>query len=411
MTPPSRSYNTHPVKTTVSATAARRLRPFLPILAALLVAGGCATLHESARTGDLKTVRFLLESGAAPDEPDSAGTTPLMVASRRGDGRMVNLLLDRGADIDRRNRAGQSALSLAWEHGRELTFRLLLDRGAAIHFDADVGRLPADDRRRGLWRMAEEERLFRPIAEAGARTPPERFDAYFERFPDGRRREAVLEYLAEAARERLAALGDAPDAGTAAAVVRDFGAIGHRRFIVAASRLNIRAEAAASARIVGQYGRGDAVLARAARPGWIRTDRGWISRDHVRPGGNDVPELRELLRTASEKRASSPAKPTASVGDRRPKAGGPAADSVRPAKGSPTVADAVSREARSDPSLAASPADLRRAAHQFDTLMKTPTLKGLEAFVLAYKDREPYADLVRRARTAYRDLLLREVAP
>lgn len=43
--------------------------------------------------------------------------------------------------------------------------------------------------------------------------------------------------------------------------------------------------------------------------------------------------------------------------------------------------------------------------------MAAPSLKGLEAFILAYKDRAPYTDLVRRARAAYRDRLLREVAP
>lgn len=369
-----------------------------------------------------------------------------MVAARKGDGRMVALLLDKGADIDRRNRAGQSALSIAWEHGRELVFRLLLDRGADIHFDAAADRLPAGDRRRGMWRMAEEERLFRPIAEAGAEAPPERFVAYFDKFPDGRRREAVLEFLDEASRKRFAALGDPPDPGKAARFVRDFGALAHGRFEVTASRLNIRAEADANARIAGQYGQGDLVFAREARPGWLRTDRGWISRDHVRPKEVHIPELATRLQAARKAaenrpvRAVSPEPPTPSVPRAKPVVsqagakpdaprtvspperssrpiadsppGDPIDDPIDDPAGDPIDGRTASRErtvARS--SAETSAADPLRVETQFAVLMEKPTLEGLEAFILAYKDREAHADLVRRARHAYREILLREVAP
>jgi ankyrin repeat protein len=386
----------------------------LPLLLALLVLpGGCADLHESVRTGDLTMARFLLEQGAEVDETDPAGTTPLMVAARRGDGRLVTLLLDRGADIDRRNRADQSALSLAWEHGRELTFRLLLDRGAAIHFDAAVDRLPPMDRRRRLWRMAAEERLFRQIAETGPDTPADRFDAYFEQFPDGRRRPNVIEFLSQAARRDLAALGDSPDA--AADFVREYGALGHRRFSVTASRLNIRADATVNARVVGQYGRGDTVRARDARPGWLRTDRGWISRRHVRPARDPLPELTEMLQTARETAAGRKAATGRSTAASRRRATSPASvrsQSAAPASPSegPTSAAAAESDVQT-PLETATPADRRRAEAQLSAIMATPRLKGLEAFILAYKDRAPYTDLVRRARAAYRELLLREVAP
>lgn len=392
---------------------------FLPLLLALLVLpGGCADLHESVRTGDLTMARFLLEQGADVDETDPAGTTPLMVAARRGDGRLVTLLLDRGADIDRRNRADQSALSLAWEHGRELTFRLLLDRGAAIHFDAAVDRLPPMDRRRGLWRMAAEERLFRQIAETGPDTPADRFDAYFEQFPDGRRRPDVIEFLSQAARRDLATLRDSPDA--AADFVREYGAVGHRRFSVTASRLNIRADATVNAPVVGQYGRGDTVRARDARPGWLRTDRGWISRRHVQPVRDPLPELTEMLQTARETAAGRKAATGKSTPASRRRATSPAlapsakSKSAAPASPSRSEGPTSAAAAESDvqtPLETATPADRRRAEAQLSAIMATPRLKGLEAFILAYKDRVPYTDLVRQARAAYRELLLREVAP
>lgn len=386
---------------------------FLPLLLALLVLpGGCADLHESVRTGDLTMARFLLEQGAEVDETDPAGTTPLMVAARRGDGRLVTLLLDRGADIDRRNRADQSALSLAWEHGRELTFRLLLDRGAAIHFDAAVDRLPPMDRRRRLWRMAAEERLFRQIAETGPDTPADRFDAYFEQFPDGRHRQEVIGFLSQAARRDLEALGDSPDA--AADFVREYGAVGHPRFTVTASRLNIRADATVQARVVGQYGRGDTVRARDARPGWLRTDRGWISRRHVRPARDPLPELTEMLQTARKRaagrgtggQAEAPASAPSATSPPAPKAA--AASPSRPERPTPSASAESDAQA---PLETAAPADRRRAEAQLSAVMAAPSLKGLEAFILAYKDRAPYTDLVRRARAAYRDRLLREVAP
>ncbi|MFP4031488.1 MAG: ankyrin repeat domain-containing protein [Desulfococcaceae bacterium] len=413
-----------------------RLRPLPPILLAfLLLLGGCADLHESVRTGKLNTVRAMLENGVAADETDPAGTTPLMVAARMGDGRLVGLLLKHGADIDRQNRAGQSALSLAWEHGRELTFRTLLDRGAAIHFEADVDRLPPTDRRRGLWRMAREERLFRKIAADGANPPPERFDEYFERFPDGRHREEVVELLARAAREDLAALGNPPDADKAAAFLRDYGAAGSGAFEVTASRLNIRSAPTTRARIVGHYAQGEAVRARETRADWLRTDQGWISRAHVRPTSRIAPELGAMLQTARAaargRSSSGSAAPKSSAPTSIPSSNGSADGTSGPqADGRdgkaenprvPASQRAAERDARSgngtvsgggmEDRASADPGERRRAEHQLATVMKTPTLKGLEAFVLAYKDRSIFDDLVARARDAYRELLLREVSP
>jgi hypothetical protein len=402
-----------------------RLRPFPPILwALLLLLGGCADLHESVRTGDLRAARAMLKTGAAADEPDPAGTTPLMVAARMGDARLATLLLKHGADIDRQNRAGQSALSVAWEHGRELTFRMLLDRGAAIHFEADVDRLPPEDRRRGLWKLAEEERLFRKIAAAGPDATPQRFDEYLERYPRGRRSADARELLAEAAKRDFAALGDPPDPALAAAFVRDYGAIGDRAFRVTASRLNIRADAATEARVVGQYAEGDVVQTREARPRWLRTGRGWISRAHVQPARKPPAELAGMLKTARALAGSArpaAASRRASSGRRSGKKGsgsrsqnvsaGDDSGSARPNRPAARRRPAEAGNAEAGDRSAASPDERRRAERQLATVMETPNLKGLEAFILAYKDRSPFDDLVTRARDAYREMLLREVTP
>jgi len=405
------------VKTNHAIAPAARRRPFsrivlaFPLMAGLMI-GGCADLHETVRTGDLRTARTMLNAGAAADATDPAGATPLMIAARMGDARLATLLLKHGADIDHQNRAGQSALSLAWEHGRELTFRMLLDRGAAVHFDADVDRLPPKDRRRGLWKMAEEERLFRKIAARGADAPPERFDDYFARFPDGRRREEVLEMLTEAARKELAALGNPPDAEKAAAFLRNYGAPGGDAFEVTASNLNIRAEPTTRAQIVGRYAQGEAVRARETGPDWLRTDRGWISRAHVRPTSRIAPELGaplQAVRAAARGRSSSgsgagaePPKSRAVKTDRRQREG----EGGSSVSGKAAVSEGPAKETAS-----ADPGERRRAERQLATVMERPTLKGLEVFILAYKDRSPFDDLVGRARNAYRKLLLEEVAP
>jgi hypothetical protein len=398
-----------------------------PLLAGLLI-GGCADLHESVRTGDLRTARAILKTGGAADEADPAGTTPLMVAARMGDARLVALLLKHGADIDRQNRAGQSALSVAWEHGRELTFRMLLDRGAAIHFEADVDRLPSADRRRELWKMAEEERLFRKIAAAGPEASPMRFDEYLERYPRGRRSADVRELLAEAAKRDFGALGDPPDPALAAAFVRNYGAIGDRAFQITAARLNIRADATTGARVVGQYAEGDVVRARETRPRWLRTDRGWISRAYVEPTRQPPAELAGMLKTAralagraqpaSTARRSSPGRRAGTTGTTKSQPGSQirsAGDDSPPGR-SPQAAAArrpaeEGTKAETAHRSAASPEERRRAERQLATVMETPNLNGLEAFILAYKDQSPYADLVRRARDAYRELLLQEVRP
>ncbi len=72
---------------------------------------GVSPIMSGAASGDLETVRFLLDAGAKADDfPRSNGPradaaagfrTPLMWAAYRNDVRMVRLLLERGADPNR----------------------------------------------------------------------------------------------------------------------------------------------------------------------------------------------------------------------------------------------------------------------------------------------------------------------
>ena len=62
---------------------------------------GCATpLMSAARSGDINTVKNLLDKGADVNEKDRFGYTPLKSAAYAGHTETVKLLIDKGADID-----------------------------------------------------------------------------------------------------------------------------------------------------------------------------------------------------------------------------------------------------------------------------------------------------------------------
>ena len=77
---------------------------------ALLLLGD---LHAAARAGDLETVQALLEKGAAVNEYDQLGGTPLHDAAWNGDPAILSLLLDR-LDHYLRHRPALVAHIAAW---------------------------------------------------------------------------------------------------------------------------------------------------------------------------------------------------------------------------------------------------------------------------------------------------------
>ena len=90
------------------------------------------TLLESARLGDLTTVRDLLSRRAPVDAADRRGLTPLMWAAASGNAEVVRLLLDSGAAVDRRARDGSTALMLASANGFIDIVRALVLMGADV---------------------------------------------------------------------------------------------------------------------------------------------------------------------------------------------------------------------------------------------------------------------------------------
>jgi ankyrin repeat protein/mono/diheme cytochrome c family protein len=136
---------------------------------------GVSPIISGAASGDLVTVRFLLDAGAKADDfprsddPRAAALaagfrTPLMWAAYRNDERMVRLLLDHGADPNQSTYFGDPLSQACWNDGFEAA-ALLIDRGANVNARDAVGFTPLH------WAAGDESRrphLVRLLLGSGA---------------------------------------------------------------------------------------------------------------------------------------------------------------------------------------------------------------------------------------------------
>jgi ankyrin repeat protein len=108
---------------------------------------------RAALSGDIATMRFLLEHGADPNLPTQAGTTPLMAASGvnwvvaqtytespQSLLDAIQLCLDHGADVNAANSMGLTALLGASNRGANDIIRLLVANGARVDVVDKEGR-------------------------------------------------------------------------------------------------------------------------------------------------------------------------------------------------------------------------------------------------------------------------------
>jgi ankyrin repeat protein len=102
---------------------------FLLSLGASLVAD--VTLLEAVKSGDVATVKALLQAKADGNSAENDGTTALHWAVRRADAVTVDLLLKAGAKVGAANRYGITPLYLASANGDAVTVTRLLDAGAS----------------------------------------------------------------------------------------------------------------------------------------------------------------------------------------------------------------------------------------------------------------------------------------
>ena len=87
-------------------------------------------------SGQKKTVRSLLETGAEVNAANREGVTALMAAARIGDAPLIRNLLERGADAAHKNAAGQTALDIAKKRKDPKTAEVLLSEMPGRLMDA-----------------------------------------------------------------------------------------------------------------------------------------------------------------------------------------------------------------------------------------------------------------------------------
>ena len=115
-------------------------------------ASGASLLHCAARGNQVEVMRYLIESGIAPDSRDDKGNTVLHVAVREGSVDAVHVLLNSGASDSILNSEQEAAIHLAVKLNRIDVVEALLDhpidllvRGyrkrTALHLAAELDRV------------------------------------------------------------------------------------------------------------------------------------------------------------------------------------------------------------------------------------------------------------------------------
>jgi ankyrin repeat protein len=105
---------------------------------------GRTPLSWAAEAGHLPLVKHLLERGATLDQPDVQGRTPLFHAVLGNQPETVSFLLDAGADVNPADAFGDTPLMLACAKGRGELAALLLARGADVSLRNQEGRTARD---------------------------------------------------------------------------------------------------------------------------------------------------------------------------------------------------------------------------------------------------------------------------
>lgn len=96
----------------------------------LLFLGDC--LRESARVGDIRSVRKYIKKGAIIDGEDQYGWTALHRAAFKGRITVVKFLVSKGADMNHKDEEGYTALHTAVDAGQKDIVQFLVEKGANV---------------------------------------------------------------------------------------------------------------------------------------------------------------------------------------------------------------------------------------------------------------------------------------
>ena len=106
--------------------------PFCPENIATVMPSNWRPLHDAVQSGDLDTVRDLLQAGTDPNLFDDLGKTPLHYAVELEDVALIALLLAAGADVNAHHEAtiGNTPLRQVAERCSLAVAQVLIEAGA-----------------------------------------------------------------------------------------------------------------------------------------------------------------------------------------------------------------------------------------------------------------------------------------
>ena len=105
------------------------------------IAGKPTAVCYAAMKANLPLLRYLLDKGAAVNQADALGMTPLHYATLGGSVLCIAMLIGRNATLNAINHAGQTPFALAQNQTKLTLCRELLQRhGASLHAAMPVSR-------------------------------------------------------------------------------------------------------------------------------------------------------------------------------------------------------------------------------------------------------------------------------
>ena len=99
-------------------------------------------LYIACRDGHTETATALLAAGAAVNQAEDDGASPLFITCYFGHTEIVAALLGAGVAVDQATNDGASPLFVACQHGHKKIAAALLDAGAAVDQATKVGLTP-----------------------------------------------------------------------------------------------------------------------------------------------------------------------------------------------------------------------------------------------------------------------------
>ncbi|MEO8427770.1 MAG: ankyrin repeat domain-containing protein, partial [Verrucomicrobiota bacterium] len=102
--------------------------------------GGATALQRSVKSGDLRTVKLLVEKGAILDDPANKGL--FFNSLLTGKDEIARFLMEKGADVNLSDGFAGHSLGAALVNGNTAFASELIERGADIHLARNVGDVP-----------------------------------------------------------------------------------------------------------------------------------------------------------------------------------------------------------------------------------------------------------------------------